>query len=88
MLQTAGALADFIASSVVRKSLLAHLTEGPRTPTELALLEKKHVSHVSRALRELKLKGVVEPMHGQSRETYYKLTKQGYLASAALSKLK
>jgi len=57
------------------------------TPTELASLENKHVSHVSRALREMRDYGIVEPVRGRSRERYYQITTPGYLAYAALSRV-
>ena len=87
MLPPSARLLDFIGNSHVRKKLLERLTEGPRTPTELASLESKHVSHVSRALKEMKARGIVEPIRGHSRETYYRMTAQGVLAYAMLSKI-
>jgi DNA-binding transcriptional ArsR family regulator len=80
-------LAQFIDGSSVRRHILERLASGPMTPTELASLEKKHVSHVSRALREMTDHGIVEPMSGHSRERYYQLTTPGYLAYAALSRV-
>ena len=67
----------FVSSSTVRSRLLEHLVGGPKTPTELALMDGKHVSHVSRALAELKEWGLVEQMSSASRERYYKATSQG-----------
>ena len=57
--------------------MLEHLVNGPKTPTELASMDGKHVSHVSRALAELKEWGLVEQMSSASRERYYKATSQG-----------
>jgi len=67
----------FVSSSTVRSSLLEHLVSGPKTPTELASMDSKHVSHVSRALAELRERGLVEQMSSASRERYYKATSQG-----------
>jgi DNA-binding transcriptional ArsR family regulator len=67
--------------------VLGHLRGGPKTPTELANLESKHVSHVSRALKELSDWGVVEPLRRESRERYYKMTTRGYQIYASLSKI-
>ena len=67
----------FVSKSSVRSSLLKLLVSGPKTPTELASLENKHVSHVSRALAELRERGLVEQMSTASRERYYKATSQG-----------
>lgn len=69
--------AEFVANSAIRRRILELLSNGPRTPTELASLEKKHVSHVSRALAELKAQGLVESMSSESRERYYRSTYQG-----------
>ena len=57
--------------------MLLDLAKGPMTPTELASIEKKHVSHVSRALAELRAEGLVEPVWTSSREKYYRATNRG-----------
>jgi DNA-binding MarR family transcriptional regulator len=54
------------------------LITKPCTPTELAYIEGKHVSHVSRALSEMRKKGLVEPLPTTTRERYYRVTSQGY----------
>lgn len=69
--------ATFVSSSSVRSKLLEQLISGPKTPTELASMEGKHVSHVSRALAELRERGLVEQMSSASRERYYRATSQG-----------
>jgi predicted transcriptional regulator len=69
--------AAFVSSSSVRSRLLEQLIIGPKTPTELASIEGKHVSHVSRALAELKERGLVEQLSSASRERYYRATSQG-----------
>ena len=71
---------NFLARSGVRKALLFHLIIHPRTPSELAALEKKHVSHVSRALGEMRRRGLVEYSMSRSRERYYRATDLGYMA--------
>jgi len=58
--------------------LLIDLFNGPRTPTELATIEKKHLSQISRTLRELRNHGLVEVTTTGSRERYYKPTANGY----------
>ncbi|QQG48951.1 MAG: winged helix-turn-helix transcriptional regulator [archaeon] len=70
-------LPKFVTSSEVRRKLLGHLAKEAMTPTELASIEKKHISHVSRALAELKAQGLVEPVFAQSREKYYRATHHG-----------
>jgi len=81
-------LTEFVAGSGLRKLILRHLWAGPKTPTELASLESKHVSHVSRALRELSVRGVVEPMVGPSRERYYRMTTTGYIVLATILRIR
>jgi DNA-binding MarR family transcriptional regulator len=62
-----------------RLRLLFHIIVRPRTPTELALIERKHLSNVSRTLGELKKQGLVYASPSGSRETYYAVTREGYL---------
>lgn len=68
----------------MRKAVLSLLVGAPKTPSELATLGSKHVSHVSRALTELRVRGLVEYSDEGSRERYYKATEQGFLAYTAL----
>ena len=72
-----GRIATFVKSSEVRSNVLIELTKGPKTTTELASLGGKHVSHVSRALAELKAEGLVEPFWASSRSIYYRATDEG-----------
>jgi DNA-binding transcriptional regulator GbsR (MarR family) len=76
-----GRLTVFVSKSEVRSKVLLHLSRGPMTPTELALIEKKHLSHVSRALAELRAEGLVEPIWTSSREKYYRATNRGLTLS-------
>ncbi len=79
------AVVTFVESSTVRSSLLQRLASRPHTPTELATIESKHISHVSRALIELKDWGLVSSSKSGSREHYYKITTQGFAIAAAIS---
>lgn len=76
-----GRLTTFVSKSEVRSKVLIHLSRGPMTPTELASIEKKHVSHVSRALAELRAEGLVEPIWTSSKEKYYRATDRGLMLS-------
>ena len=76
-----GRVATFVSSSEVRSKVLLHLSMGPKTTTELAVLEGKHVSHVSRALAELRAEGLVEPFWTTSRSRYYRATDRGMTLS-------
>ncbi|MDA4124622.1 MAG: hypothetical protein OK438_04125 [Thaumarchaeota archaeon] len=84
--RSALASAEFVNNSKVRLGLLVGLITGPKSTSQLATLEKKHVSHVSRALTELKARGIVEPIPRGTRETFYRLTTQGYVIYTVLSR--
>jgi DNA-binding transcriptional regulator GbsR (MarR family) len=86
-LSGSGRLTTFISKSEVRSKVLANLSRRPMTPTELASIEKKHVSHVSRALAELCAEGLVEPISTSSRERYYRATNRGLTLSLQFMKL-
>lgn len=77
--------AEFVSSSGVRLKVLFHLITGPKSPSELAIIESKHVSHVSRALAEMRSRGLVEYLATDSRERYYRVTSEGYAVFAILS---
>lgn len=62
-----------------RLKLLYHLIMRPRTPTELASLENKHLSDISRGLGRLRSEGLVECSKGATRERYYRITNEGYI---------
>jgi predicted transcriptional regulator len=75
----------FVSRSEVRSHVLADVAKEPRTPSELASIENKHVSHVSRALAELLKEGLVEYVPSGSRERYYRATDRGYLIVAGFT---
>jgi len=79
------AVLTFVKGSAVRSKLLERLASQPHTPTELAAMESKHLSHVSRALVELKDWGLVASVDSGSRERYYKVTTQGYAIYATIT---
>ncbi len=81
-----GRVVSFVSRSEVRSQVLVDISKAPRTPSELASLQNKHVSHVSRALAELRQQGLVEPIFTNSREKYYRATDRGYLILATFSK--
>ena len=76
---------EFVLASAWRMKLLFHLVLRPRTPTELAELENKHLSHVSRTLGELRRHGLVELAETRSRQRYYRPTREGLVIYAYLS---
>lgn len=70
-------------------SLLSLLVTGPLTPTELAAIERKHLSVVSRCLGKLRQDGLVEFEKGRARLRYYRPTEEGYvLAYASIRRLR
>lgn len=82
-----GSLSKFVNNSDVRSKVLSHLAKEPMTTTEIAFLERKHVSHVSRALAEMRAYGLVESVSGSSKEKYYKATENGISIYTRISKI-
>jgi len=80
-----GRVVSFVSRSEVRSHVLEDIVRGPRTPSELASIENKHVSHVSRALAELRAQGLVEPVSGERRQRHYRATDLGYLMAATFN---
>jgi DNA-binding PadR family transcriptional regulator len=76
----------FVSHSGVRATVLANLSGATRTPTEIARLENKHVSHVCRTISELKARGLVEVAWTESHQKHYKTTMSGYALFLAISK--
>ncbi len=69
---------NFVISSETRLKILSFLSKGSCTPTQLAKEVQKHLSHISRALRELESKDLVicsSPRNSKPR-VYY-LTTEG-----------
>jgi DNA-binding transcriptional ArsR family regulator len=69
---------NFVLSSETRLKILSFLSNSSGTPTELAKRIEKHLSHISRALRELESKDLVScanPKRSKPRE--YRLTPEG-----------
>ncbi len=70
----------------IRSRLLGHLANAPMTTTELAAVESKHLSHVSRALSELCAQGLVERVPHETRERKYRATDEGLALYASFMK--
>lgn len=74
------ALGDGVAAgSPFWLHLLHHLIVRPRTPTELASLEHKHLSSVSRELGRLRREGLVEYAEVGPKQKFYRPTQDGYI---------
>jgi len=79
----------YISRSSVRTKILEHLFQrGPTTPTELASMDREYLSHISRALAELKAQGLVRSIAiPSSRQKYYETTRKGIELYASISHL-
>ncbi|MHB1908979.1 MAG: helix-turn-helix domain-containing protein [Nitrososphaerales archaeon] len=71
---------DFVISSETRLRILAFLSKDMSTPTQLAQKIEKHLSHVSRALRELEEKQLVSCVNpSYTKPRLYSLTPEGQI---------
>jgi len=69
---------NFVLSSETRIKILSFLSKNSETPTQLAKQIEKHLSHISRALRELESKDLVLCSNPQnSKPRVYCLTTEG-----------
>lgn len=72
----------------IRREVLTSLEEGPKTPSRLAEDNGENLSHISRALKELTSKGLVECMTPQqSKNRIYRITQEGRQVLDELEKL-
>jgi predicted transcriptional regulator len=81
-----GRVVSFVSRSQVRSRVLEDVLRGPKTPSELASIENRHVSHISRALSELRAQGLVEPISSERKQRYYRATDLGFLMAATFMK--
>lgn len=72
-------LTGFVTASSYRRHVVQALSAGERTPTELADVTPVEITHVSRALSELREKDLVELRvpESQQKSRYYGLTDKG-----------
>jgi predicted transcriptional regulator len=69
---------DFVLSSETRLKILSFLSKDAETPTQLSKKIQKHLSHISRALKELESKDLVSCSNPQnSKPRVYSLTTEG-----------
>ena len=70
---------SFVASSGYREKTLRALAEGPKLPKQLSLDTSFRIAHVSRALRELRERGLVECLtpERKARGRVYGITANG-----------
>lgn len=70
-------LVSFIQGRV-RRLCIESIESGPKTPSAIAKSSGEHLPHVSRALRELTEKGLVECMTPNLKKNrIYKITEKG-----------
>lgn len=68
---------SFVVRGINRKRTLLHL-KSPMTPSQLAISSCVSMSHVSKALRDLKNQGLVECINPQDRVgKIYRRTEEG-----------
>ena len=61
-----------------RRLCLEEISEGPKTPGMVAKSHGKHLSHISRALRELEEKGLAECKNPDANKNrFYEITDKG-----------
>ncbi len=78
---------DFVVASDTRLKILTWLSQDVSTPTELAKKIEKHLSHVSRALRELQDKELVSCVNpADTKPRVYSLTVQGATVMAEVNR--
>jgi DNA-binding PadR family transcriptional regulator len=66
------------ARGQVRRICLEALASGPKTPTSIAKSSKEHLPHISRALKELAEKGLVECLTPDlPKNRIYRITDRG-----------
>lgn len=66
------------AQSRTRKICLLALSQGPKTPSAISASTGKNLSHISRALRELTEKGLVECLTPtMTKNKIYQITPEG-----------
>ncbi len=76
----------FVVAGKKRKEVLK-LLAYPRTPTELAKMLKVHANVITRILRDLAGRQLVEAHQLTGRKKTYRLTKRGELARQVLDNL-
>lgn len=70
-------LVSFVIRGKYRRAILENLKENTNTPTKIATEKDFHLSHVSRGLRELSEKDLVEPLVKANKGKIYRLTEKG-----------
>jgi predicted transcriptional regulator len=78
----------FVLGSDLRFKILSRLAGEAQTPTSIASTYDKHVSHVSRALKELRVRRLVSCVTPENRKNrYYTVTARGARVLSELRRL-
>lgn len=68
----------YVLSSTYRQRTVLSLKDGPKTPKQISLQSKLHLSHVSSTLKDLVSNGIVKCLTPDLRKgKIYGLTKDG-----------
>jgi len=71
-----------------RKICLKSLNTNPKTPSQIAMESNHHLTHISRALRELSEKGLVECLTPNlNKNRYYGITDRGKIVLKEINNL-
>jgi len=79
--------AAYVLASKYRQSVVESLKQSPTTPTEIADRNSVQISHISRALGELREKDIVQSHSGGSRTKLYTLTVHGEAVADLIDEL-
>jgi predicted transcriptional regulator len=72
----------------VRKQVLEALEKGPKTPSNLAESSQEHLSHISRALKELTERGLVDCMTPELfKNKIFQITDKGRVVLRELERM-
>lgn len=81
-------MVSFVFSSELRLKTLLELSKSEFTPKQLSLSLDKPISHISKALRELRNKGLVECLTPKMRKArFYTITRLGTQVLDEINKL-
>jgi predicted transcriptional regulator len=79
---------SYVFSSELRFKTLVELSKSKYTPKQLSLFLKQPISHVSKALSELRIKGLVKCLTPNAKKArLYTITKNGNQVLDEISKL-
>jgi predicted transcriptional regulator len=80
---------DFVVSSETRLKIVSFLSRDAHTPTQLAHNIQKHLSHISRALKELEDRHLVACENpANTKPRVYSLTPEGHYVMDELNKMR